>query len=306
MKTSSLPPKSGTETRTAFAAACALYFPCMALAVWGASIAPSPAVPAAGDIMLAVAHFQSEAVAAPAPAVEPAPAPEPVAEPESQPEPEAVPEPEPEPEPLPEPEPEPIPDPEPPLPAPVPELKPEPKPAPKPEPVEVVKPVKKVTEARRPPEKRRMEKEKRHDRPERPRRESPASAQPQGAPSDQTAVQTAPAATAPAVASEPELLVAGRDGDPFLGQVREAVLSTLAYPRQARRMRREGTVTVQFVISPEGRVSGIRIHEGSGHEMLDREACAAVARAASLWGQPGRTVRIRMPVVFTLRKGGAS
>ena len=68
-------------------------------------------------------------------------------------------------------------------------------------------------------------------------------------------------------------------------------------------MRREGTVTVQFVISPEGRVSGIRIHEGSGHEMLDREACAAVARAASLWGQPGRTVRIRMPVVFTLKKG---
>mgnify|MGYP002553209653 CR=1 FL=1 len=303
MKTSSLPPKSGTETRTAFAAACALYFPCMALAVWGASLAPSPAVPAAGDIMLAVAHFQSEAVAAPAPAAEAAPAPEPVAEPvaepEPQPEPEAVPEPEPEPEPLPEPEPEPIPDPisdpEPPLPAPV----PEPKPEPKPEPVEVVKPVKKVTEARRPPEKRRVEKDK---RPDRPRRENPAPAQAQGAP----APQTAPAASAPAVASEPELLVAGRDGDPFLGQVREAVLSTLEYPRQARRMRREGTVTVQFVISPEGRVSGIRIHEGSGHEMLDREACAAVARAASLWGQPGRTVRIRMPVVFTLRKGGAS
>ena len=297
MKTSSLPPKSGTETRTAFAAACALYFPCMALAVWGASLAPTPAVPVAGDIMLAVAHFQSEAVAAPAPAAEPAPAPEPVAEPEPQQEPEAVPEPEPEvmPEPEPEPEPLPEPEPEPPLPAPV----PEPKPEPKPEPVEVVKPVKKVTEARRPPEKRRMEKEK---RPERPRRESPASAQAQGAP----APQTAPIASAPAVASEPELLVAGRDGDPFLGQVREAVLSTLEYPRQARRMRREGTVTVQFVISPEGRVSGIRIHEGSGHEMLDREACAAVARAASLWGQPGRTVRIRMPVVFTLRKGGAS
>lgn len=285
MKTSSLPPKSGTETRTAFAAACALYFPCMVLAVWGASLAPSPAVSAAGDIMLAVAHFQSEAVAAPAPAVEPAPAPEPapesVAEPEPQPEPEASP----------EPEPEPIPDPEPPLPAPVPE--------PKPEPVEVVKPVKKVTEARRPPEKRRVEKDK---RPEHPRRENPAPAQAQGAP----APQTAPVASAPAVASEPELLVAGRDGDPFLGQVREAVLSTLEYPRQARRMRREGTVTVQFVISPEGRVSGIRIHEGSGHEMLDREACAAVARAASLWGAPGRTVRIRMPVVFTLKRGGAS
>lgn len=302
MKTSSLPPKSATETRTAFAAACALYFPCMALAVWGASLAPTPAVPVAGDIMLAVAHFQSEAAAAPAPApaAEPASAAEPVAEPEPQPEPEPAPEPEPQPEPQPEPlpEPAPMPDPEPALPAPVPEMKPEPKP----EPVEVVKPVKKVTEARRPPEKRRVDKEKRPDHPERPHRHKPAPEEAQGA----AAPQTAPVASAPAAAAEPELLVAGRDGDPFLGQVREAVLSTLEYPRQARRMRREGTVTVQFVISPEGRAAGIRIHEGSGHEMLDREACAAVARAASLWGAPGRTVRIRMPVVFTLKRGGAS
>lgn len=51
-------------------------------------------------------------------------------------------------------------------------------------------------------------------------------------------------------------------------------------------MRRQGTVTVQFVIGPDGRVSGISVHEGSGHDMLDREACAAVARAASLWGSP--------------------
>lgn len=305
MKTSSLPPKSATETRTAFAAACALYFPCMALAVWGASLAPTPAVPVAGDIMLAVAHFQSEAAAAPAPAsaAEPAPAAEPVAEPVAEPEPapepepEPAPEPEPQPEPQPEPLPEPMPDPEPAFPAPVPEMKPEPKP----EPVEVVKPVKKVTEARRPPEKRRVDKERRPDRPERSHRDKPAPEEAQGA----AAPQTAPVASAPE-AAEPELLVAGRDGDPFLAQVREAVLSTLEYPRQARRMRREGTVTVQFVISPEGRAAGIRIHEGSGHEMLDREACAAVARAASLWGAPGRTVRIRMPVVFTLKRGGAS
>ena len=93
MKTSSLSPKSaakaGGETRTAFAAACALYLPCLTLAVWGASLAPSPASVGAEGIMLAVAQFES-AVAAPATAAEPA----------------AVPEPEPEPEPEPQPEPE--------------------------------------------------------------------------------------------------------------------------------------------------------------------------------------------------------
>lgn len=285
MKTSSLPPKNaakaGSETRTAFAAACALYIPCLTLAVWGASLAPASSSVGAEGIMLAVAQFES-AAAAPATAAEPAAVPEP----EPEPEPAAEPEPEqaaesdlkPEPEPQPEPEPEP----EPPLPA----------PDPIPEPVEVVKPVRKVTVARRPPEKRPEAK-----RPDRPR--SPH------APEVAAPVPAAPAvAAAPAAApAEPALLVVGRDGDPFLGEVREAVLSTLECPREARRMRRQGTVTVQFVIGPDGCVSGISVHEGSGHDMLDREACAAVARAASLWGSPGRTVRIRMPVVFTLKKG---
>lgn len=300
MKTSSLPPKSaakaGGETRTAFAAACALYLPCLTLAVWGASLAPAPASVGAEGIMLAVAQFES-AVAAPATAAEPAAVPEPEPEPAAEPEPEQAaepelkPEPEPQPEPEPEPQPEPEPEPEPPLPA----------PEPIPEPVEVVKPVRKVTVARRPPEKRPEAK-----RPDRPRRHhAPEAAAPvPAAPAAAAASAAAPAAlSAPASPAEPALLVVGRDGDPFLGEVREAVLSTLEYPREARRMRRQGTVTVQFVIGPDGRVSGISVHEGSGHDMLDREACAAVSRAASLWGSPGRTVRIRMPVVFTLKKG---
>lgn len=292
MKTSSLPPKSaakaGGETRTAFAAACALYLPCLTLAVWGASLAPAPASVGAEGIMLGVAQFES-AVAAPATAAEPAPVPEPDPEPAAEPEPEQAAEPELKPEPDPQPEPEP--EPEPLLPA----------PEPIPEPVEVVKPVRKVTVARRPPEKR--PEAKRPDRPRRPHAPEVAAPVP-ATPAAAAAPAAAPAAlSAPASPAEPALLVVGRDGDPFLGEVREAVLSTLEYPREARRMRRQGTVTVQFVIGPDGRVSGISVHEGSGHDMLDREACAAVARAASLWGSPGRTVRIRMPVVFTLKKG---
>ena len=289
MKTSLLPPKSaakaGGETRTAFAAACALYLPCLTLAVWGASLAPAPASVGAEGIMLAVSQFES-AAAAPATAAEPAAVPDPKPEPAAELEPEQAAEPElkPEPEPRLEPEPE-----------------PEPQPEPIPEPVEVVKPVRKVTVTRRPPEKRPEAK-----RPDRPRRhQAPEVAAPVPAgPAVAAAPAAAPVAvSASAAPAEPALLVVGRDGDPFLGEVREAVLSTLEYPREARRMRRQGTVTVQFVIGPDGRVSGISVHEGSGHDMLDREACAAVARAASLWGSPGRTVRIRMPVVFTLKKG---
>ena len=85
MKTSSLPPKSaakaGSETRTAFVAACALYLPCLTLAVWGASLAPASSSVGAEGIMLAVAQFES-AAAAPATAAEPAAVPEPEPEPE--------------------------------------------------------------------------------------------------------------------------------------------------------------------------------------------------------------------------------
>ena len=186
MKTSSLPPKSaakaGSETRTAFAAACALYLPCLTLAVWGASLAPVPASVGAEGIMLAVAQFES-AAAAPATAAEPAavPEPEPEPEPAAEPEPEQAaeselkPEPEPQPEPDPEPQPEPDPEPEPPLPA----------PEPIPEPVEVVKPVRKVTVTRRPPEKRPEA-----ERPDRPRRH-------------QAQEVAAPVPAAPAVAAAP-------------------------------------------------------------------------------------------------------
>ena len=76
MKTSSLPPKSaakaGSETRTAFAAACALYLPCLTLAVWGASLAPAPASVGAEGIMLAVAQFESAAAAPATPPAGPA------------------------------------------------------------------------------------------------------------------------------------------------------------------------------------------------------------------------------------------
>ena len=120
MKTSSLPPKSaakaGSETRTAFAAACALYLPCLTLAVWGASLAPASFSVGAEGILLAVAQFES-AAAAPATAAELAavPEPEPEPEPAAEPEPKQAAEPElkPEFEPRPEPEPEPEPQPEP-------------------------------------------------------------------------------------------------------------------------------------------------------------------------------------------------
>lgn len=90
MKTSSLPPKSaakaGSETRTAFAAACALYLPCLTLAVWGASLVPAPASVGAEGIMLAVAQFESAAAE---------PEPKQAAESELKPEPEPQPEPDP-------------------------------------------------------------------------------------------------------------------------------------------------------------------------------------------------------------------
>ena len=77
------------------------------------------------------------------------------------------------------------------------------------------------------------------------------------------------------------------------------------YPRQARRLRQEGTVKVTFTISRSGRVLSKRVVESSGYELLDQEVQAMLERASPLPRIPaslGRSsLTITVPVAFALR-----
>src|SRR5688572_13166507 len=88
---------------------------------------------------------------------------------------------------------------------------------------------------------------------------------------------------------------AGREG--IAGEVvRDQIESVVRYPRLAREMQIEGTVTVRFRIDSRGGVSDIRILTPV-HDLLDAEAVRAVKAAAPLASPPGW---VRVPVRFGL------
>lgn len=75
------------------------------------------------------------------------------------------------------------------------------------------------------------------------------------------------------------------------------------YPEEARREHRQGTSWVRFLLDREGRVLRLTVERGSGHDMLDREAAAAVRRAEPLpripAGLPGQ-IDITVPIDFRI------
>ncbi|MFN4353505.1 energy transducer TonB [Parvibaculum sp.] len=76
------------------------------------------------------------------------------------------------------------------------------------------------------------------------------------------------------------------------------------YPRAAKRRQLESTVTVTFRVDRQGNVLSQSIVEGSGYEILDREALATIGRANPMPPVPPEistdTVSLTVPIRFEL------
>lgn len=82
----------------------------------------------------------------------------------------------------------------------------------------------------------------------------------------------------------------------FLANVRGALAARKVYPFSAERMGVSGSVTVSFVVEPNGSFSAIQVRSSSGHDVLDNAALQTVrglsgqiARPAELGNVPLRT-----------------
>ena len=112
-----------------------------------------------------------------------------------------------------------------------------------------------------------------------------------------------PAAAAPAPAPAAP---AGGNGPVKVSNLASNLLSggAPAYPMGSRRKREEGTVVLRVVVSPEGRVAEVSIHQSSGYPALDEAALGAVRKWR--WSptmRDGRTVTITglVRIPFALR-----
>nr|WP_246307394.1 energy transducer TonB [Azospirillum melinis] len=76
------------------------------------------------------------------------------------------------------------------------------------------------------------------------------------------------------------------------------------YPRLARMRREEGTVQVRFTLARDGTVTACTVTGGSGHDLLDVEACALVYRASPMPpppdAGPGGRLDMAVPIRFSL------
>ena len=76
------------------------------------------------------------------------------------------------------------------------------------------------------------------------------------------------------------------------------------YPREARRLRRQGAPRVAFTLDRQGNVLSVQLMESCGVSSLDTEALALVRRAAPLPRPPveidERKLEVSVPIVFSM------
>lgn len=98
----------------------------------------------------------------------------------------------------------------------------------------------------------------------------------------------------------------GFEGDhvAYLAGLRQRIQEVLRYPLPARRRGVTGTVHVELLIEPTGKVAVVSVTESSSHRLLDEAAVEAIRSVAPVpfpAGLPRRALRVRLPVVFDLR-----
>ncbi len=78
------------------------------------------------------------------------------------------------------------------------------------------------------------------------------------------------------------------------------------YPAVARRLGWQGSVRIRFRIEPDGRLTNVRVAQGSGYAVLDESAIQALRKVSHLPEAPvwleGRAIDIELPVIYRLEE----
>jgi protein TonB len=86
----------------------------------------------------------------------------------------------------------------------------------------------------------------------------------------------------------------------YLEMVRLKIERHKKYPQAARSKSIEGRVTIQFVITPEGAIRGLRVEKAAANESLNTAALEAVEKAAPFPQPPKRFFNGEIPLELTI------
>ena len=116
----------------------------------------------------------------------------------------------------------------------------------------------------------------------------------------QTRVKLASLTSFPSARGVPNIVDTGALKN-YVGQIRRSVLGAKRYPEASRRAGRQGTLKVQFTILKDGQVGNVRLLTETPYPNLNREAMAAVERAAPFAGIPDSIMQESLRVVLPFR-----
>lgn len=88
----------------------------------------------------------------------------------------------------------------------------------------------------------------------------------------------------------------------ILGKIRAMIQKSLIYPSMAKRLRLEGVVYIQFVLTPDGYIKKAHIVQKSGSSVLDRRALETVKDLSGSYPRLSKEMQLKIPIVFSLRK----
>jgi TonB family protein len=92
--------------------------------------------------------------------------------------------------------------------------------------------------------------------------------------------------------------------DSYLRALRRKIHDVLAYPRSARSRGITGTVLLELILHPTGKIEGIVLVEPSRHGVFDRAAVEAVRSVRPKPFPPDvphHVLRWQVPIVFELQ-----
>ena len=87
----------------------------------------------------------------------------------------------------------------------------------------------------------------------------------------------------------------------YIGQIQRIIEQAKRYPEGARRAGRQGKLKVQFTILKNGEVDNVRLVTETPYPNLNREAMAAVKRAAPFSGIPDSVMKKSLNIILPFR-----
>ncbi|WP_047678986.1 MULTISPECIES: energy transducer TonB [Xenorhabdus] len=104
-----------------------------------------------------------------------------------------------------------------------------------------------------------------------------------------------------ATTSQPVMGQGHSESDNYRTKLRQEIERHKRYPRKARRMRQEGTVTVNFTLQNDGSITAARVVQSSGYSAMDNEALKALSLAKSIGPKPANLAAdITLKISFEL------